>query len=73
MNVFVLEHLRCDEVSEDAKLCGVFSTEDKANAAIARLSILPGFRDYPNGFSVDKYEIDEVCWAEGFGVPWPPD
>ena len=37
-----------------------------ANAAIARLSFQLGFRDHPDGFTVDEYELDKDHWCEGF-------
>ena len=75
MNVFVLQHVReyDDGEGEDVKLIGVYSTEENANATIRRFLKLPGFRDYPNGFHVSKYPLDKDHWAEGFGIPWPPD
>lgn len=68
-NVYVLHHVReDDEYGDDAKLIGVYRTEAKATAAIERLISQPGFRDYPQGFEIDSYELDEDNWTEGFGV-----
>ena len=66
--VFPLWHVRQDdEHGDDAKFIGVYSTKEAAEAAIARLSAQPGFREYPAGFHVDPYELDEDHWSEGFG------
>jgi hypothetical protein len=27
---------------------------------------LPGFRDYPEGFHIDEYQLDQDQWREGF-------
>ena len=72
MDVFVVQHVHelFDE-SEDSKLIGVYSSEDKANAAIARLVLQPGFRETANGFHVSKYVVDGDHWVEGF-VRVPP-
>jgi hypothetical protein len=62
-----LQHVR-DEGSddEDVKFIGVYSSEASALAAIERLKKQPGFVDYPAGFGIDRYEIDQDQWSEGF-------
>jgi hypothetical protein len=69
MVVFILHHVaREDAADEDWKLLGVYSSEETATAAINRFRPLPGFRDYPDGFRCEPYELDkESGWAEGFG------
>src|SRR5262245_1684545 len=66
MRVFVVQHQHeldgCDEV----KFIGVYSTARRAAAAVALAKGLPGFRDHPDGFSVDAYEVDRSHWVEGF-------
>jgi len=68
--VYVLHHVRKDdEYGDDAKMIGVYSFEGSAIAAIAAISRLadqPGFRDYPEGFSISPYVLDRDHWAEGF-------
>ncbi len=67
MDVFLVHHVHeIDEDSEDVKLIGVYSTEDGAQAAIARLSMQPGFRETSSGFQIDRYTIDRDQWSEGF-------
>jgi homoserine kinase type II len=66
--VYVLHHVREVGDSEDTKLIGVYRTEDAARAAIERLSPMPGFRNHPNGFHIDRYELDKDHWAEGFAL-----
>lgn len=66
--VFVVQHVvREDEPDQDVKLVGVYSTRAAARSAIARLRRQPGFRDVPDGFHVDEYELDADHWSEGFG------
>lgn len=70
--VYVLEHAvykddsRANDV-EDFKIIGVFTTEQQAQAAIKQLQAQPGFKDYPNGFHIDSYPLDQINWSTGFG------
>ena len=69
--VFVLEHARCKDDDknndvEDFKLIGVFATEQQAQAAINQLKSQPGFKEYPNGFHIDAYPLNQINWSSGF-------
>ena len=66
-SVYVLHHVvREFEDNEDAKLIGVYVTEDDARQAIERLVDQPGFRDHPGGFQFESYELNKDHWTEGF-------
>ena len=67
MTVWVLHHVHnLGAESEDVKLIGVYSSESRAQAAIARLSVRPGF-DQSNGqFELNAHLVDEDNWTEGF-------
>jgi homoserine kinase type II len=52
---------------DSAKLIGVYSSREKGEAAVLRLSTQPGFRDFLDGFAIDEYKIDEDNWQSGFG------
>lgn len=67
-SVFVLEHTYEDKTHEDSKLIGVYASREDAESAVERKLAFPGFRDYPNGFSIDEYELNNDAWSEGFGV-----
>ncbi len=70
--VYLLHHVHeLPGGQEDVKLIGVFSTEDRARAAIDRLKTQPGFRDHAAGFTVDAYTIDRVEWTAGFVTEGP--
>jgi hypothetical protein len=57
-----------DEIVVDhEKLVGIYSTRTNAEEAQARTAKLPGFLDYPDGFVIDEYKVDEDHWREGFG------
>ena len=66
--VFIVQHESpgTEERAEDVKLIGAYSSEASARAAVERLRSQPGFRDYPDCFSVDAYEVDKDHWIEGF-------
>ncbi len=66
-SVFVLQHVHEREGGdEDVKLIGVYSSREKAQAAVARLSRLPGFTDAAKGFHIDEYRVDQDHWVEGY-------
>jgi hypothetical protein len=68
-SVFVLQHVHTREDGvEDVKFIGVYSSREKAQAAVARLSRLPGFADASDGFYIDEYHVDEDHWVEGYAV-----
>jgi len=72
--VFLLWHSRpieggIDELDTDDKLVGVYSSAAEAEAAKQRKLQFGGFRDYPDCFLVDEYEIDKDAWSEGFITP----
>jgi hypothetical protein len=67
MTMVVLWHVHeMPNGDEDAKLIGIYSTEQKAEQAIERLRVQPGFRDFPDSFEVSDYELDKDHWSEGF-------
>jgi hypothetical protein len=47
------------------------ATRDEAEAAQRRVADQPGFRDLPDGFSVDEAELGQIGWLEGFVTPRP--
>jgi hypothetical protein len=66
-SVFLVWHVhKIADFNEDEKLIGVYRTEDKAGAAVARLLDKPGFKDSVGGFQVVAYELDKDHWGEGY-------
>jgi hypothetical protein len=59
----IIEH---DNGYEDVKLIGVFSSRKKASDALIKRMFLPEFKDYIDGFSIDKEIINTTDWDEGF-------
>lgn len=73
-SVFLLWHTARREGEEDNDKClGVFSSAEHAEQAVEGLQKLPGFRVHPRGFHIDEYEVDQICWTEGFIDPEDAD
>jgi len=66
--VYILWHSYEDEDHVDSKLIGVYSSQKLAETAKKNVANQPGFSTYPNGFIIDKYEVNQDGWAEGFGI-----
>ena len=65
--VYVLWHTHVlPDGEENDKLIGIYSSESKANEAQERAGKLPGFRDAPEGFIIDRYALDEDHWTTGY-------
>lgn len=67
--VYLLQH--CYEINncEEIKTIGIYSTEEIAQDVIRKIILLPGFKDFPESFHIDKYALDEDNWKEGF-IKW---
>jgi hypothetical protein len=57
-----------DDEAEDVKFIGVYSSRANAQAAITRLSQVPGFSEAPAGFHIDEYQVDKDEWVEGYST-----
>jgi hypothetical protein len=55
-----------DNGDEQTELIGIYTTKEKAEAAVVSLTKMPGFADYPNGFSIEFHAFDRTGWTEGF-------
>ena len=64
-SVFILQH-SYESPEEQTKFIGVYSSREKAQEAISRLSSQPGFKNFPDNFYIDEYQIDQDNWSEGF-------
>ena len=78
--VYLLQHLHIHEDGEESALIiGIFSTRERAESAVERLSGQPGFRDHPGimsdegeGFYISERSLDDISWEEGF-ITMRPD
>jgi homoserine kinase type II len=68
-HVYLLQHVRSDD-EDSCKTIGIYSSDEEARAAIVRLRDKPGFRDYPEGFSIGPYPLNKDHWVDGFGNAW---
>lgn len=65
--VFLVQHLHVQsDGEEDVKDIGMYSSREMAEGAVERLRRRPGFRDTPDGFSINAYTIDVDNWTEGY-------
>jgi len=64
--VFVLQHSYSMGDCEEIKMIGVYASLSDAEAAVSRLRVQPGFKDYADGFHIDQYAIGVDHWQEGF-------
>ena len=65
--VFLVEHVHTlQDGEENVKAIGIYSTRQAAEEAVRRSRLLPGFRDAPEGFTIDLYLLDQDGWAEGY-------
>ena len=66
-SVFVLQHVHSrEDGAQDVKFVGAYSSREKAQAAVAHLGRLPGFREAEDGFHIDEYGVDQDQWVEGY-------
>ncbi len=67
MSVYLLWYTRVlPDEEESVFLIGVYATQEDAERAKERALPKPGFRDAPEGFSIDEYTLGEDQWTEGF-------
>ncbi len=58
-----------EQGNNDSKLfIGVYSSELEAKAAIDRIKGEKGFAEFPEGFHVYQYKLNEDHWQQGFIV-----
>lgn len=70
--VYLLQHsYETKDGAEHTKTLGIFSSRESAEKAISEYRVLPGFKEMPDNFFIDGYELDKREWTEGFGVPHP--
>ena len=64
MKVYLLWH-QCDD-DDEGKLIGIFSCRERAERIKAAYLNKPGFKNFPNGFIIDKHDVDKTSWEQGF-------
>jgi len=67
MSVFIVHHVRqLPDGHDEVKLIGVYASPTRAQEAIDRTRPLKGFRDHPDGFTVNRYVVGQDHWQDGF-------
>lgn len=55
------------QISKDeVKVIGVFNEAELAEATAKDYKSLPGFKEYPDGFHISRYKLNQKWWTEGF-------
>jgi hypothetical protein len=62
-----------EDDTPDAKLLGIYSSEERARDRIERSRAVDGFMDYPDAFAVARYDIDKDEWTGGFVTIGPDE
>lgn len=66
MKVYLLEHSYELDEHDEIRTLGIYSSKEKAEEAILYYKKLPGFKDLLDRFNIDEYEVNKMCWSEGF-------
>lgn len=64
--IYTLEHIYKDESHRDCKLLGFFDDLRELEKIKNIASKFSGFKDYPDGFTIKKNELNKVHWNLGF-------
>jgi hypothetical protein len=62
--VYILEHNHDLDGAREGNLIGAFSTPEAAEHARAVVADQPGFRDFPDGFVITPFVVDELVSRE---------
>lgn len=65
--IYILRHeLETDDLLTRFNVIGVFSSEEKAQEAIAQLEQDPEFKGHPGSFVIIPRTLDGTAWDTGF-------
>jgi hypothetical protein len=67
-SVFVLWHVHERDGKDEELLIGVYATEADAKTAIKRLRSKGGFVEAPEGFRINRYELNRDHWEGGYAT-----
>src|SRR5947208_2910496 len=68
--VYMLNHKHeITQTNIDIKLIGFFDSESTAIKGIENAVVLPGFKDYAQGFIITKLILNKTHWEQGFFYP----
>lgn len=52
--------------NDEKKFIGAYSSLAEAEAVVAKYKNFKGFKEAPDHFYIDKYELNKMYWAEGY-------
>ena len=64
MHIYRVYHV--NPKNDDEKPIGVYCSEQEALEVIEKYKRFEGFKDSPDCFYIDKYELDKTYWTEGY-------
>jgi hypothetical protein len=65
--VFLLGHdFSTNAQPDNGRYIGAYSSRSRAEVAKHRIAQLPGYKDFPDGFTIDEYRLGEDHWTSGF-------
>ncbi len=67
-SVFIIQHSYDFGECDETKMIGVYSSLVEAEKAVERSKKLEGFKDRPNDFHIDEYELNQDYWTEGYAT-----
>ncbi|MGW0177794.1 DUF7336 domain-containing protein [Nocardia sp. NPDC003345] len=66
-DIYILDHwYETDDGTEVVRTIGMYSTEARAEQAVEHAKRLPGFRNRPDYFHIERHTIGRDHWTEGF-------
>jgi hypothetical protein len=65
-SVFLLWYVQQQDGDNADLLIGVYRTEEDAKAASDRLKTKAGFVAAPEGFRINRYELNRDHWEDGY-------
>ncbi len=64
--VYEINHTYTDEINTSTKLLGFCDGIEGLEKIKKEALKLSGFRDYPEDFIIDQYQMDKIHWEHGF-------
>ncbi len=72
MSLQLITHILTKNGEEESvKIIGIAEDGEQAAALVEEMKKLPGFRDHPEGFMVNPYQVGQYDWQQGFEVEPP--
>lgn len=62
--VYIIHHF--NPKNNDGKYIGAYSSYQEAQGIVEKYKGMKGFKDAPDHFYIDKYELNKMYWSEGY-------